>query len=311
MKRFLRWTGHDEYDDFELMVQVQEARYNPQHKKTKVRLTAGHTRVDTDPDSKGNFQQPLHITIEQGTEDLKVELLDASGRVLADTKIPVAEKIVRPPVLEPDMVLRLNPRKNQVSQASVKLSMVIGMEDPESGMAGSNTEVDYLLKRQLDMARKEGSGASELEILKKASNGPLELFEGLGNTTSCYVAVLGPPTSRRWMFGFWHDKRDFEQKRPPFLEVALLKVQSVQSDPTRHHVFVINYFDEARVRQALTLRRIDRARDVWVEILQSLVQKAHEMHDERKQKHMKMHLSPKPSSSHSSENSRGKSCKRS
>lgn len=287
MKRFLRWTGHDEFDDFELMVQVQEARYQPNIKKTKVRLTAGPARVETDPDSKGSFHQPLHLTIEQGTYELKVELMDHHNRVLADTSMNIVEKIVRPPVLEPDMVLRMKPRKKSVTQASLTLTMVIATDaDEETGgfPGGQESDLDYLFRRQLEKARKEGSGASELEILKKASTGPLELFEGLGKTTHCFVAVLGPPKSRRWMIAFWHAERDYEANRPPFLEVNLLKVQSVQSDPSRHHVFVINYFDEARVGQTLTLRRIDRARDVWVEILHAVVQKAHDQHDEKKQR---------------------------
>ena len=55
----------------------------------------------------------------------------------------------------------------------------------------------------------------------------------------------------------------------------MLKVQSVQADPTRTNVFVVNYFDEHRVGQRLTFRRIDRARDVWVEMLQLVITKAH------------------------------------
>mmetsp|Transcript_49256 Transcript_49256/g.77899 ORF Transcript_49256/g.77899 Transcript_49256/m.77899 type:complete len:353 (-) Transcript_49256:246-1304(-) len=284
-KRFLRWCGYDEFDDFDLMVQIEKATYEPQTKKTRVRLTAGVHVVETDVHSSrtGDFHDPLNITIEQGTYELRVDLLDMSGRVIAEAKINIAEKIVRPPVLEPDMRFRMNAKRHQISKPTITLTMVKNTEDAESGFAAPQDSVDYFMKQILSKAKKDGSGASELEILKKASAGPLELFEGLGNTTNCYVAVLGPPTTRRWTLGFWHDKRDFEARRPAFKEIPLLKVQSVQADPSRHHVFVMTYFDDDRITVTLNLRRVDRARDVWVEILHCLVQKAHDEHKEKKQ----------------------------
>merc|ERR1719162_1174972 len=128
----------------------------------------------------------------------------------------------------------------------IKLTMAVQQEeDLEKGLlAGVSSDVDDLVRLQLAKARGEGKllhgeGMSEFEVLRQACAGPLELFEGLGKTSTIYVAVLGPPISRRWVFGIWPDK----------------------------HVFVINYFDDSRVRQTFIFRRTDRARDVWVEIL--------------------------------------------
>merc|ERR1719409_1554855 len=66
LKRFLRFSGHDRFDDFELMMLVHEAMFERREAKltTVVRVTAGLHSVRTDPNSNGIFQQPLHITVE-------------------------------------------------------------------------------------------------------------------------------------------------------------------------------------------------------------------------------------------------------
>merc|ERR1719310_1305131 len=87
---------------------------------------------------------------------------------------------------------------------------------------------------------------------------------------------MGPPVSRRWALAIWKSKHDFENKKRASQEMELLKIQSVQPDPTRNHVFVINYYDDSRVRQVCTFRRVDRDRDAWVELLRRLVTAAHE-----------------------------------
>merc|ERR1719487_2485733 len=170
----------------------------------------------------------------------------------------------------------------------IKLTMVIQQdEDVEKGLlAGASSDVDNLVRLQLAKARGAGQylpgeGLSEMDVLKEACAGPLELFEGLGKTSNVWVSILGPPNARRWVLGIWSDKHDFDMKRHAIQEIDLLRIQSVQADPTRHHVFVLNYFDDSRVRQACTFRRMDRARDVWVEIVHLLVQK---VHDKRKEK---------------------------
>lgn len=285
IKRCLRLSGHDRFDDFELMILVHEALFERKEAKltTVVRVTAGPHSVQTDPNSNGIFQQPLHIVVEQGTTNIVVDLLDGYDRVLATLQLDTAEQILNPKALEPEKVYNMKQKGKGLRAPKVKLTMVVSTSsDMEQGLlSGVSSDVDILVRQQLQKAKQEGKaphgeGLSEMEVLKQACAGPLELFEGLGNTTCIYVAVLGPPTSRRWVLGIWSDKHDYDAKKYAIQEVDLLKIQSVQADPTRHHVFVINYYDESRVRQTLTFRRMDRARDVWVEILHLLVQKAHE-----------------------------------
>merc|ERR1719460_1080315 len=111
-------------------------------------------------------------------------------------------------------------------------------EDVEKALIqGASSEVDDLVRMQLAKARgaaKLGKGdVSEMQVLQQACSGPLELFEGLGKTSNVYVSVLGPPVSRRWVFGIWFDKHDFDNKKRAIREVDMMRIQSVQADPDR------------------------------------------------------------------------------
>jgi len=293
-KRLLRAIGHDSFDDFELVVMAHEAIFEKKEAKfnTKVRLTAGRHSVSTDYSSKSIFQQPLHLTVEQGTDHITVDLLDHSSRVLATLTFNCTD-ILDPKsrLMEPEMMHNMVQKGKGVRNPKIKLTINVSQEiDAEKGLlSGVSQDVDLLVRQQLRKAKEEGISVaadgqlSEMDVLKQACAGPLELFEGLGKTANVHVAVQGPPSSRRWMLGIFHDKREYDANKAPFVDIDLLRVQGVQADPTRHHVFVINYFDESKVRHTLSFRRIDRARDVWVEILHILVQKAHESHKEYKE----------------------------
>merc|ERR1719215_944552 len=164
----------------------------------------------------------------------------------------------------------------------VKLTMVVESDgDPETGLLSDSRapDIDFLVRQQLRKAKTNiGSkkNVSELDVLKDACAGPLEIFEGLGDTVQVYVAVIGTPISRRWILGVWNDQEDYIAKRQPRQEIDLMRIQSIQADPMRNHVFVVHCLDETRVQKSLTIRRVDRNRDVWVEILRLLVMKARE-----------------------------------
>jgi hypothetical protein len=286
------------------MILVHEAMFDCKEAKlvTVVKVSAGTQSVRTDANSNGIFQQPLHIDVEQGTEFVTLELLDMNSTVLAELKLEVAKDLVARS-LQPETihVLRLTRqgKRADITNPKLKVTMVVGNDDrTEEGLLSEthmSQEVDILVRQQLRKAKEDrlasnagtGSGdeeaspQSDLEVLKRAGAGPLEVFEGLGKTTSVYVAVLGPPETRRWILSVHQDVHDCACRKNPMLEVDLLKVESVQADPTRHHVFVVNYYDQGRVRQTLTFRRMDRARDVWVEILHLLVQKARDAKDQK------------------------------
>lgn len=297
LKRFLRWTGTDEFDDFELTILVHEVMAEQQDKSkmtTSVRVTAGCHTVRTDKASNGIFQQPLAVTVEQGTDVIVIDWLSSSDRLLATLSLDSMEQLcsTRTKTQKQEQVFSMKQKGKGIRNPKLKLTMVSTSDgvDEEQGLLpsdGFQSDVGFLVRQQLQKARQEGSKnksgeLSELEVLKQACSGPLEIFEGLGSSHSAYVGVLGPPVSRRWALAIWKSKHDFDNNRRAAHEVDLLKIQSVQPDPTRHHVFVINYYDDSRVRQVYTFRRVDRNRDVWVEILHLLVAKAHEARKEMK-----------------------------
>lgn len=285
LKRFFLLTGHDGFDDFELMVLVHEALFDGSttaRLSTAVRVTAGDQSVKTDIHSNGTFQQPLHVIVEQGVEKVTIELLDSHGAILASLTLDTVDHLLNAENLQPERVYPMQQKRHGglagVRNARVKLSMRVYMgDDTEKGSAALTSDVDVLVQQQLAKAEKggggEGQSLSEMEVLKTACAGPLEIFEGMGETQSTYMAVLGPPYSRRWALGLWKDQSDYEAKKHSVQEVDVMKIRSVQADPKRHHIFNINFFDENRVSQTLTFRRTDRARDVWVEILHLLVTK--------------------------------------
>merc|ERR1719183_1957734 len=106
MKRFLRAIGHDEFDDFEVMIMVHEAMFERREAKltTVVRITAGSHHVRTDPNSNGIFQQPLHIFVEQGTKTITVDLMDSPDRILATLGFDPVKDVLKVPVHQAERI---------------------------------------------------------------------------------------------------------------------------------------------------------------------------------------------------------------
>jgi len=298
IKHFLLCIGHDAFDEFELMVLIHEAMFDHDKHETLttiVQVTSGAHTVARSPSKGSVFQQPLHITVEQGANHLVVRLLKAGNlKILATMKIFVDE-IMRGASLQPEMVYQMRQVGKTCLNPKIKLSMVASSaDDVEQGLVrqSSMSDVSILVRQQLKKAQMKAGqeGASQMDVLKEACGGPLELFEGYGKIRKVYVAVIGVSTSAKWFLGIWRGQRDFADKTPTLQEVSLLKIQSIQEDPKRSHVFVINFFNQrSHVRETLTFRSIDRSRDVWVEILHVLVLKAREQ--DKKQKEMRTMLS--------------------
>jgi len=288
IKRLLLFLGHDRFDDMEMTVLVHEAIFESSVSKlsTLVRITAGDHCVSTDANTRGIFQQPVHITVEQGTTKLVIDLLDSRDVLLATLLLDIEAICMNANNLQPETIYMITKKGTRIHNPQIKLTMVVNHEDEaergtlSAGFANFASDVNILVSEQLKKAKRGATSGqetvSELDVLKEACSGPLECFEGLGYSQKVYVAVIGPPISRRWGLGIWSDKDDYLACHPPNQEVDLLKVQSIQADPTRNHVFVLHSYDARRVRYSLTFRRVDRARDVWVEILRLLVTKARE-----------------------------------
>merc|ERR1712039_42968 len=137
----------------------------------------------------------------------------------------------------------------------------LGQDDPKSGKKGEKIEE-----------------LSEVELLAKGCAGPLEKFGKMGAKDRVYAAVIGPPRKKRFGLHVWKTEKEFQEQKPYTDEVDLLKVTSIAADPSRSEVFIVNYIDEHKTRASLKFNRVDRSRDVWVEMLQLLVMKVHAEH---------------------------------
>jgi len=298
IKSMFRCVGVDGFDDFEVMILVHEATFTTGQKgkrktNTFARITAGMQVVKTDENSKGIFQQPLTILVEQGTSLILVELCDHRSKVLATLKLDPVIDILQATKLPSEQLYSMKQKSKDALTPKIKLSMVLDQaDDMEAGLlADSNldSETGWLVRQQLQKAKGEasekGENMTDFEVMMKSCCGPLDVFEGLGKTDTVYAAVVGPPLQRKYVFAIWASEREYELKAKPVREVEILRIRSIQADPDRGNVFLLSYFDKERVSQRLNFRRIDRARDVWVNTLQILVKMLHAKKKRNKQGH--------------------------
>lgn len=294
IKRLMRISGADKFDDFELMVIIHDVTFTSKDKmNTLVRVSAGHHSVKTDFDSRGNFQQALSIYVEQGTQEIRMELMGGNGRtVLACLKLDVSKDIKDAKDIHTlEKVFTMKQKTKGVLNPRIKLSIATEGTDEEqagllSGMAMSH-ETDMMLRQHLhkvNITSPKGPGLkSELDILAQGCAGPLDMFGSWGSKEQVWVSVDGPPEAKKYCLGVWKDRGEYEKGVKPQHEVILLKVLSVQPDPNRPEVFMLQYLDPDKVKKRLQFRRIDRARDVWVEMLQMLIKQVHDAKNKQKE----------------------------
>lgn len=290
IKRLLRRIGHDMYDDFELTVFVHEAVFDKVQPKmyTMVRVTAGLYTVKTDKGSRGNFQQALHVFVEQGTQQVVVDLLSDRGKILANISFEVGKDLLEKVQHDSEVVYKMKQKSKLAPNPKAKLTFVVNRStDLESGpllQQENESDIGVLVRQQLRKARLDGNAGtaaagieagSEKELVL-ACAGPVEMFDSVGNADRVHAAIATPPRSKKWLLGMWRSESHCQEGHSALCEVDLLKIQSVNVDPSRPAVFVLHYFDENRVEQNMRLRHIDRAREVWVDLLQQLISRCHE-----------------------------------
>lgn len=274
-----RAVGIDNYDDFKLAVMVFDAKAEVKERFC-VRMTAGEQRVQTKYSSKGSFSEELHLQVAQGTDVVTIDIVCGRGvrDVVARRRLRVVEDLLDPHSnLRGEQTLELTPKRKGVLHPVVHLSMVT--ENAEE----TQFDTDYFLNREKEIMTKKrrasgasgGKGFSETELLSHACNGPVRQLT-LGHWTmwsnkrDAHLHVVGPPLSRHWHFGLWASEQDVEQC-DPITRVDLMRVVSVQADPAHDEQFYVRYYDESRSLQELVLRRVDRPRDVWVDMLQRML----------------------------------------
>merc|ERR1719282_1216349 len=140
-------------------------------------------------------------------------------------------------------------------------------------------ETEALVQMQLAKVKQEieekvdDRQLSESQLLMKACEGPLGLFKNWMHKESVHIAVRGPPQHRKFKLCIWKEHHDSVKGYRPELEVDLMKITNVIADPGRPDVFVIHYIASDKTKKKLMFRRIDRARDVWVEMFKILIKK--------------------------------------
>mmetsp|Transcript_53454 Transcript_53454/g.98880 ORF Transcript_53454/g.98880 Transcript_53454/m.98880 type:complete len:340 (-) Transcript_53454:18-1037(-) len=289
IKCLLRCIRYDSFDDFVLRVMVHEASYGRLKQRMYVKITAGRRNVKTDPSPKGKFHQKMDILVAQGTSTVKFDLVDhARGNVLAQLKLDPVRDILQATGLCEERVYKMGARHKDVVMPKLTLTMFMDVEGDEETplISDGSSDMNILLHQHISKVAKKdhadhGNAVfSEIETLREAGSNPAELFRGIRKTESVYLAILGPPASRRWTLGLWSDIKEFQSKKPGLMYVDMLRIRSIQPDAVRTNIFTVHYFDDAKVAQQLTIRSIEINRDVWVEILSRLVQIAHAQHRE-------------------------------
>jgi len=297
IKRLFRTFGVDTFDDFEMMIQVHQVTFTASSKTdTYVKVRAGEHVVHTDPDPGGIFQQALCVFVEQGTEQLKFELLNTSDKVLAELKMDVVKDILKEekgkegkgesgPTKVVEKMFVMKQKCKYVLNPRIKLTFSSeGLGDEEKALMANinaSSETQFMLSQQLSKVS-EGGEQSEIALLAKGCFGPLEQFGSMGSKHGIYVGVIGPPRRKKFAFHIWSSEKACQNDKAPDESIDLLRVSAVAPDPKRPDVFLLSYVDKDKRQQKATFNRIDRGRDVWVELLSILVTKIHENHKEKK-----------------------------
>lgn len=291
-KRLMRRAGIDKFDAFEALLLIHEAKHlNKSRATTCVRVTSGSHEVETDWNTHSIFQQPFLLFVEQGTEYIQLDLLDGYKRKMATLKLDPEKDILRCPVVQ-EKSFTMKAKQKGVGPATITLTIKLEKAgDEESGLAagiGSRgkpqaVEVEYLLRDQLQKVgwQEQVPAGEQLDILARACTGPMQLFSSWGEPSPGILSILGPPQRRRWTLGIWKDSYELKNAHRGVTEVDLMRVTAVQADPGRSEVFSISYVDNNRVQDSLLMRRTDRSRDLWVELLTMMVSTVRENRQQR------------------------------
>jgi len=279
----------DSFDDFDIELLVHEALYDQRSAglETSVRFRAGSYSVQTDRSRGGNFQQPLNLFVEQGTSVITGELLDDRDCVIAKMTLdPVADVLTKQKngCFPLEKVHTMKPKGRAVTNPKVKLTMMLDEpEDVETGLL-AGVDMSHDCRYQVKLLKPRGSSKkmADLDVLALSCAGPLEFFQGLGATQKVYVGILGPPLQRKYILAIWESQLSMDKQERPLAEAELLRIRSVQPDPARTNTFKVHYIDKNRINQHFAFQRIDRSRDVWVEMLQLLIKQVHAGNDQVK-----------------------------
>jgi hypothetical protein len=247
----------------------------------------------------------VKIFIEQGVEGVEVELMDAYTRkVLAVKSLDVMKDVLEPKARGEETLYQMKQKSKTTLNPKIRLTILLDSDNEmEQGLLASmdvSPEAGVVLRQQLHQADLEkgsaptadskleggGGGFTQTQLLLKCCTGPLEKFGSWGSRSPVFMAAQGPPERRKYTIGLWQSQAHYESGQRADEDIDVMKITSVVPDPhpKRQEVFILQYVDVEHRRQRLTFRRLDRARDVWVEMLHCLIKMLHDMKDEDRRK---------------------------
>jgi len=305
-------TGVDSFDDFELTIAVHEAMYiSPKEISTCVRITVGEQQVVTEADTRGQFHQHVSVFVEQGSQVVLVELMEGKGSyVLAVLELDLTKDILERVEPYKHEIFSMVQKNKGVSRPCIKISILTESHTDEEKQlmthvlsdiqvsAHADERVEAMVYEQLKRAHQDVAhqsanpdappedAPSKHVVLAGGNTGPLEMILSWGDWKKVHVSVKCPPAHRKYKFCIWDSNRDQERGNAPTTEIDLYKVLSVQPDPHRPDCFAITYGVDPKTKRTdtLTFKRVDRHRDVWVEMLSMQIKAAREQKKEKKNK---------------------------
>lgn len=156
-----------------------------------------------------------------------------------------------------------------------------GTKPLEAGLPLSSVRSGSLVSKMPSAAGKPSSGSerereherpkSAIEVIAQGLRGNLELLGSMGGVSLVYAAVSGPPVQKKYCLCVYKDEKELSKGGQPQVQIELLKVLSIQEDPGRSDVFQINFVDNRKTRERVSLRRVDMPASTWVELLNKLV----------------------------------------
>merc|ERR1712124_55261 len=124
-----------------------------------IRITAGQQEAITSKSSKGIFQDSLNMSVQQGTQDLVIDLITESKVVLAQLKLNVEKDILGAKSIAKSSQEKVWPMKERSKECPlnpvVRLTFSItgerDLEDPlmNSMLQGKDPETIMLMQQQL------------------------------------------------------------------------------------------------------------------------------------------------------------------
>lgn len=298
IKRLLRATGSDEFDDFSIMVIVHDATFTATSRKTtRIELCAGDHKISTSDTNKGIYQEALQMEIEQGSTHLVVRLMDYQTE-LAVAKLDIVQVILKnsAPILEQEFTMK--PKQKGITNPKVRLTMRLEKDgDQEKSLLSDmnlSKESEMLLQQALhrnaaqsgaslmkrgSMSNLDAASASNepakplsaLQTLVQGLKGNLDMFGTLGKSSRVWVEIQGPPLMKKYQLCIFPDSKESSRSTKPSQEVDVLKILSVQEDPGRSDVFIVNYMTNNKVKERLSFQRLDLPAQTWVELLTKLI----------------------------------------